>query len=228
MKLDIKAIGEVKKAPTKIIFSLTFREKSKNYTDVINKGANQLLDFQEILKKLNIDLGNLKTDAYKINTINEKIETSKGLIDKEKSVKYVFSHYEIVQIARLSMDYDIKKMMQLINFISQMKKYPTYSFNFSLSDDEKTELENTALEKAIALATKKADVVLNVTNSNSYSIDKIEIIENFKNSMIYKSKTMMCEMEQMINSVNLDNLADTISPDDINVSVSIICSFNIS
>lgn len=228
MKLDIKITGEVKKAPTKITFSLIFKEKSKDYTDVIDKGSKQLLDFQEILKKLDIDLIHLKTDSYKINTINERIESNKGLIDKEKTIKYVFSHYEIVQSATLSIDYDIKKMMQLINLISQMENYPNYSFDFSLAKDEKIELENIALEKAITLAKEKVYTVLKATNNENYEIEKIEIVDSFRNSMIYKSKTVMGEMMQMANCVDIDNLANTICPDDINVSVNIVCSFNIS
>ena len=46
MILELKTSGQVKKAPTQIIFSLNFKEKSKDYSEVINKGDSQIVEFK--------------------------------------------------------------------------------------------------------------------------------------------------------------------------------------
>lgn len=229
MILELKTSGQVKKAPTQIIFSLSFKEKSKDYSEVINKGASQIVEFKEILKKLKINEDNFKTLSYNISTINNRVEENKGFIDKEKTVKYVFSHYEITQTAKLNIDFDMEKMLNLMSLIAKMKKYPTYSFNFSIKDEERAELENKALEIAIKLANEKAEAIKKATNKDEYNMTDLSIVEHFQSYDNYRySKTSMRSMECALNSVDIGELSQTITPEDISVEINIITKFNIS
>ena len=64
MKITINTTGTANQMPTMIHLNFKFTAKDKIQDYVINLGSKQILDFKEILKKLNISEETMETTAY--------------------------------------------------------------------------------------------------------------------------------------------------------------------
>jgi hypothetical protein len=88
--------------------------------------------------------------------------------------------------------------------------------------------ENKALEIAIKLANEKAEAIRKATNKDEYNMTDLSIVEHFQSYDIYRySKTSMRSMECALNSVDIGELSQTITPQDICVEIDIITKCNI-
>lgn len=159
MKITINTTGTANQMPTMIHLNFKFTAKDKIQDYVINLGSKQILDFKEILKKLNISEETMETTAYHLKEKTKKIEKSKGIVNKESATEYVFDHYELTQTISLEIPYDLELFSRLIAEKEKSNDTSTYDFSFTLTKEEFEILEAEAISNAIINATKKAEII---------------------------------------------------------------------
>lgn len=212
MEFEIKTIGESRVEPDIITFKLTFIEKDNNYTEVINKGAKQIIDFKD---KIKTNDEQLKTISYRVEEKKKKIEKENKLTGKVNT-SWEFSHYEIIQVLEYTIDFNLKEAFQIISQISRLKNPPTYIFEFSLTEKTRKEQEKIATERAISLAKEKARDVQRYLGFNNLELTKMSFIEAFHDDVHIGRKLMdfdkFCNFES---KVNVENLSNSLIPEDI-------------
>ena len=211
MNVKITASGGISCKPDQATFLLTFNQESKDSEEIIKKGSEQIVEFQNLLKQLEIDKQDLKTTRYEIIPVKKTIEDKNDIIE----VSYVFSHYELIQTNELTINYNsIENILNIIDAISKMKNPPTYTIKFGVNMETRNKLEEEALANAIKLAEKKAEFIKNTMSKSNKTCLFIEVHNNFQD---FDSDANL----GMSTYLRAGNSLDTINPEDINIEASI-------
>lgn len=211
MNVKITASGGISCKPDQATFLLTFNQESKDSEEIIKKGSEQIVEFQNLLKQLEIDKQDLKTTRYEIIPVKKTIEDKNDIIE----VSYVFSHYELIQTNELTINYNsIENILNIIDAISKMKNPPTYTIKFGVNMETRNKLEEEALANAIKLAEEKAEFIKNTMSKSNKTCLFIEVHNNFQD---FDSDANL----GMSTYLRAGNSLDTINPEDINIEASI-------
>ena len=211
MNVKITASGGISCKPDQATFLLTFNQESKDSEEIIKNGSEQIVEFQNLLKQLEIDKQDLKTTRYEIIPVKNTIEDKNDIIE----VSYVFSHYELIQTNELTINYSsIENILNIIDAISKMKNPPTYTIKFGVNMETRNKLEEEALANAIKLAEEKAEFIKNTMSKSNKTCLFIEVHNNFQD---FDSDTNL----GMSTYLRAGNSLDTINPEDINIEASI-------
>lgn len=211
MNAKITASGGISCKPDQATFLLTFNQESKDSEEIIKKGSEQIVEFQNLLKQLEIDKQDLKTTRYEIIPVKKTIEDKNDIIE----VSYVFSHYELIQINELTINYSsIENILNIIDAISKMENPPTYTIKFGVNRETRNKLEEEALANAIKLAEEKAEFIKNTMSKSNKTCLFIEVHNNFQD---FDADTNL----GMPTYLRAGGSLDTINPEDINIEASI-------
>lgn len=227
MKITINTTGTANQMPTMIHLNFKFTAKDKIQDYVINLGSKQILDFKEILKKLNISEETMETTAYHLKEKTKKIEKSKGIVNKESATEYVFDHYELTQTISLEIPYDLELFSRLIAEKEKSNDTSTYDFSFTLTKEEFEILEAEAISNAIINATKKAEIIRD--NLKKENLECVSMTyQEYQNYRYARSAVNFEKAAIEQQGVNTKDLENSLYPQKIekNVNLTVIFELN--
>ena len=226
MEIKINTKGTASKMPTMIHLNFKFFAENKVKDKVINLSSKQILDFKEMLKKLNISDETMQTTAYHLTKQNKKIEKSKGIVNKESTTEYAFDHYELTQTISLDIPYDLELFSRLIAEKEKLNDTSTYDFTFTLTTTELEELEAETISNAIMNATKKAEII-----RDNLKKEHLECISmNYQEYQNYGYARTAVNFEQAIEQqdVNTKDLESSLYPQKIKKNVNLTVNFELN
>lgn len=232
MILEIKTTGFSKHKPTKVKFAFTFKKENKNYEEVISNGAKSISKFMDGMKNnFNLSNDSFKTTSYKVKEINKYIKNEDKFANNIRTTtEYIFDHYEFTQDLNITIDYDSKLLFETISYISTIQDAPFYRFYFDLDENTRKSLEDNSLFKAVDLANDKAQKLFtHINQTGSFSIIttlESKIVESFDTNEFmnyYRGNDRAMVMKCSSNMI--EELSKSITPEDIEVSINVITTF---
>ena len=167
--LTIEGKAIIKQVPENVLITITLASSNSDYSicsDNLSKGSNNL---QKDLIDLGIDPKTIKANNFRIQ---EDIEYQNG--------GYVKLGYK----GLIELTIESKFSNQILTIIMDVMKKNDYKFNYSvqfiLSEPQKQELTNYAIEKAICDAKTKAEIIAKTANIELSNIKSINYTNEFK------------------------------------------------
>lgn len=126
MEIIVEGLGEKLFTPNKVILSLTFNERSNNYNDVLEKGANLVSNFiNTILLKLDFNKEDLKTRNYIIREEKKYDDITR---------EYLPNGFSFKQNATLEFDYDKNILANFIEELSMFSQSVSCNIDFGIKE----------------------------------------------------------------------------------------------
>lgn len=222
--MDIMVKGDGKKfyKPDQVVLSINFFVNEKSYEKALEKGTKSVEVFvEEVLGKLSVDRENLKTRNFRI---------SQNIRFDYQTKKQIDCGFDYSQSATLKIDYDMKKIANFINEVSQLDNPPKYNMMFSIKDQENAKKE--VMNEAYNKAKEKAEVIALSAGKKLKDCVKVDFRpfdgNIYSNSRL--SDTDLFESEQAIGSAYMkqkqataDVIQNTFTPEDVEISETLYC-----
>ena len=212
MEIIVQGKGTKYIKPNEVILNLTFTNKAKTYDVALSDGIRNVNYFvEEILIKNGFSKDELKTRSFVINE-EKKYD--------EKMREYMDAGYSFNQVATLKFDYNMELLSRLILAISEMTIAPTYYIKFGVKDEE--ECRNEVLAKAYQNAYNQALAIVSSANKNLRYCQKVDfqpISNNYYSPAEFSSSFMRAK------AVNSDMIINSFTPEDIEISETLYCSW---
>lgn len=199
--------------PNQVIFNFTFISKSENYDEVLELGSKNVKNFiDKILTKNKIASNKMKTRNF---VIREETKFN------ELTRKYEFDGYSYNQNAELRFDYNKNKMAKIMDEISKLDIPPIYQISFGIKDEQECRRE--ILKDAYNDALEQAKVIADAAGKNLIQCVKTDFkpftteyssSTKIGSDMLYAKKTYIGSAE---------NIANTFTPEDIEITESLYC-----
>lgn len=141
MEIYVSGTGKKYYKPNQITLNFDFNYKHKDYEFALSCGVENVSNYVLFLENLGFEKEDIKTLSFRV---------SENRVYNESTRKYEKDGYMFQQKARLSFDYDMKKLSTLMEQTSKQPSPPTYHIEFNLKDDKKAEEEILALAYAEA------------------------------------------------------------------------------
>lgn len=199
--------------PDEIELNLNFYTKGLTYNDVLLKGVNDVQTFvNEILLMNGFDIHDMKTSSFVIRKEQKYDEVTRS---------YIFDGFSFNQSANLKFDYDKEKLMKIMEELSTLQNAPSCQINFGVKDID--ECKRKILSKAYEDAKMQAEAIALAANKNLKQCMKVDF-KPFGSDYISQTSlesNMMYEAAK--NSGVSENLYNTFTPEDIEVSETLYC-----
>ena len=212
MEIIVQGKGTKYIKPNEVVLNLTFTNKAKTYDVALSDGIRNVNYFvEEILLKNGFSKDELKTRSFVINE-EKKYD--------EKMREYIDVGYSFNQVATLKFDYNMELLSKLILAISEMTIAPTYYIKFGVKDEE--ECRNEVLAKAYQNAYNQALAIVSSANKNLRYCQKVDfqpISNNYYSPAEFSSSFMRAK------AVNSDMIINSFTPEDIEISETLYCSW---
>lgn len=212
MEIIVQGKGTKYIKPNEVILNLTFTNKAKTYDALLSDGIRSVNYFvEEILLKNGFSKDELKTRSFVINE-EKKYD--------EKMREYIDTGYSFNQVATLKFDYNMELLSKLILAISEMTIAPTYYIKFGVKDEE--ECRNEVLAKAYQNAYNQALAIASSASKNLRYCQKVDfqpISNNYYSPAEFSSSFMRAK------AVNSDMIINSFTPEDIEISETLYCSW---
>lgn len=198
--------------PDEITLNLNFCAKGLTYNEVLTKGVNNVQTFvSEILLKNGFDIHDMKTKSFVIRKEQKYDEVTRS---------YIFDGFSFNQSAKIKFDYDKERLMKIMEELSNLENAPTCQINFNMKDID--ECRRKLLATAYEDAKMQAEAISLAANKNLKQCLKVDF-QPF--GVHYISQTNL-ESSFMYGSAKMgisENLYNTFTPEDIEVSETLYC-----
>jgi uncharacterized protein YggE len=166
LTVDGKAI--IKEIPENMLISITVSSKDPNYatcSDILTKNSNS---FQKELITNGIDPKIIKMSGFNIEEDFEYKNNTQVKVGYQGSFKM-----------SIECPYSSKSLSTVMEIIKQNPYQFTYIVNFVLSESQKQEIINFAVEKSITDAINKAELIAKAANLELVRINSIKYTKDY-------------------------------------------------
>jgi uncharacterized protein YggE len=217
MEIYTKGTGKNTVKPDLVTLNIKFFVKNNTYSEVLAKGTKNVEHFvKKLLPKFGFEESDLKTSSFIIKEETRWDNVKEG---------HVFDGFSFSQITTLEFDYDIDRLAQIMESISEFDDSPRYVINFGIKDDKKyredlhvkayQDAESTA--RAIAIAAGKE--LRECAQVNSAGLRR-----TFLSNSLLDSDNFILEESSTAGSVS-DSISDSFTPEDIEISETLDCKW---
>lgn len=210
MEIIVEGIGRGIYKPDEINLNLKFIYKSNIYSEVLEYGKKQVLEFvDKVLLKYGFKIDDMKTRSF--------------IIKEEKKYNddlriYEFDGYSFNQETFLKFDYDDGKLFNMMKDISLLDNPPYYIINFGIKDENG--VKNDLISKAYKDALEKANVIASVSGKELKRCSKV----SFKPLNIdFLSLSSLNSDATYLREGAIHSFDNTFTPEDIDLSNTIYC-----
>ena len=180
--LTVQGYGSVSVTPDQAVISFVVEYQNKEYAKCID-GLNRMADeFFKSIKSAGIKEDQVKMSNFEIRDKDRYSEESKSRI---------FWGYEASYSFKLRLDLDHKTINRVLNAVTRTSGYIRIDLDFTVKDAEG--LKKQALEKAIADARAKAEIIGKATG---VQLGKIQQIDYGKEIMEITNRHMSMKMSE--------------------------------
>ena len=226
MIFTVKTTGVCQQKPNQIKFTLSFVQKSQTYNGAVEELAKQIIAFHKMMRAY-AKPEDFKTYMYNVSKENKRVERPR--IGGGTEYEYIFSHFEGRQTVTWEFPYNKVKLFEILSLISGLgEDAPQVQFVFGLNDEAIAALENQATEKAITLAKEKAESVKRTLAMNTAVYKKASIVEAFETYRERNSDMMMETAFCSRKSRNINEMAESVEPQDVVVKINVISEFELA
>lgn len=209
--MEINVIGQGEKVykPDQIVFDIYISNVYKDYEEALVKGEERVLEFLNEMKAFGFEFKDFKTVNY---TIKDETEY-KNNVYRKIGTKYS-------RDLRLKFDYDIKKISEIVEVTSKLKKAPRINVRYGLKDSKTAEMQ--LFTDAYQNAKEQADIIANAAGLKVVRCAKTSMEKENNN---YYSGTRYDNCEMLSKSSASEIMEQTFTPQDIVVEQEIFCVF---
>lgn len=204
--ITVKGVGKVTAKPDQITLDIHIKSANKSYEKTMETACMQLDSLRKAIGRCGMDMNDLKTESFGIDTQFEHIKEHK---DVEKTV---FAGYECGHRLKLQFPMDMKMLGSVLTALSISEVKPEFSVRFGVADTDRITAEllrdatRNARQKAEIL-TDAADVTLGLIQNIDYNLSDIDLY----------SRTHPQWLNARQSCASRDSFVD-IEPEDIQVS----------
>lgn len=149
--ITIKGVGKMKVNPDLVILNIIVDSKEKKYSDAVEKAAQKIEKLDNALVLVGIKKDEVKTSNYTVRTNYVFIN------DKKNQSKRQFDGYTCEHKLKVSFDYDMKTLANVLESISNCFSEPQFDIVFTVKDKDAVNEE--LLSIAVKNAKKKAEIL---------------------------------------------------------------------
>lgn len=149
--ITIKGVGKMKVNPDLVILNIIVDSKEKKYSDAVEKAAQKIEKLDNALVLVGIKKDEIKTSNYTVRTNYVFIN------DKKNQSKRQFDGYTCEHKLKVSFDYDMKTLANVLESISNCFSEPQFDIVFTVKDKDAVNEE--LLSIAAKNAKKKAEIL---------------------------------------------------------------------
>lgn len=149
--ITIKGVGKMKVNPDLVILNIIVDSKEKKYSDAVEKAAQKIEKLDNALVLVGIKKDEVKTSNYTVRTNYVFIN------DKKNQSKRQFDGYTCEHKLKVSFDYDMKTLANVLESISNCFSEPQFDIVFTVKDKDAVNEE--LLSIAAKNAKKKAEIL---------------------------------------------------------------------
>lgn len=204
-RLKVKGVGRASQSPDLIVIHFELKSSDYNYDKALRDLNARTVILRQDIEKAGFSKNDLKTTNYSINTDYRY----------EKGEK-IFLGYIAKHNMKLEFDYDMTKLNQLIQTISDSVADPEYNIKFEIKD--KRAFKDKILTDAVKQAKQNASVIADASNIKLGRI--IEITYQFNEIQVIQSNLLV--EKSLAANQSLD-----IVPEDIEGSDSVLIEYEI-
>jgi len=206
--LRITGKGNVRARPDTTRITMTLAGMLPEYGDALKKSSEDTELLRELLKGFGFRETDLKTLRFDIDTEYESYK-DRGVY-KERLVGYSWRHQMKVEF-----DSDNIRLGKILAALAGSRAKPEFRISYTVKDPEA--VKNELLEKAVADARKKAEVLAGAASLALGSIQTVDYSWG-KVDLEVSPMNQMVKMSEIEAAGNEDTFAMNIEPDDIEMS----------
>ena len=206
--LRITGKGNVRARPDTTRITMTLTGMLPEYGDALKKSSEDTELLRELLKGFGFRKTDLKTLSFDIDTEYESYK-DRGVY-KEKLVGYSWRH-----LMKVEFDSDNIRLGKILAALAGSRAKPEFRISYTVKDPEA--VKNELLEKAVADARKKAEVLADAACLTLGSIQTVDYSWG-KVDLEIAPMNRMVKMSEIEAAGNEDTFAMNIEPDDIEMS----------
>ena len=206
--LRITGKGNVRARPDTTRITMTLTGMLPEYGDALKKSSEDTELLRELLKGFGFRKTDLKTLSFDIDTEYESYK-DRGAY-KERLVGYSWRHQMKVEF-----DSDNIRLGKILAALAGSRAKPEFRISYTVKDPEA--VKNELLEKAVADARKKAEVLADAACLTLGSIQTVDYSWG-KVDLEISPMNRMVKMSEIEAAGNEDTFAMNIEPDDIEMS----------
>ena len=206
--LRITGKGNVRARPDTTRITMTLTGMLPEYGDALKKSSEDTELLRELLKGFGFRKTDLKTLSFDIDTEYESYK-DRGVY-KEKLVGYSWRH-----LMKVEFDSDNIRLGKILAALAGSRAKPEFRISYTVKDPEA--VKNELLEKAVADARKKAEVLADAACLTLGSIQTVDYSWGQVDLEIAPMNRMV-KMSEIEAAGNEDTFAMNIEPDDIEMS----------
>lgn len=221
MEIIVRGDGKSTFKPDQVILNIKFYIKSQAYQEVLDKGANSVNSFVSgTMQSFGFTKEDLKTRSYNIHKETVYSSTTK---------RHEFNGYSFNQNATLKFDYDVQKLSSMMEAISKLEDSPLYTINFGVKNEDS--YRNSLLAKAYQDAEDKAKAIAAAAGKELRRCDKVDFKSfgtDYSSLSSLEGKTYKYLRSGSVDGIFAeesvaDAIADTFTPEDVEVSETLYC-----
>lgn len=207
--ITIKGVGKMKVNPDLVILNIIVDSKEKKYSDAVEKAAQKIEKLDNALVLVGIKKDEIKTSNYTVRTNYVFIN------DKKNQSKRQFDGYTCEHKLKVSFDYDMKTLANVLESISNCFSEPQFDIVFTVKDKDAVNEE--LLSIAAKNAKKKAEILCEASGAKLGKLATINY--NWSDINIFSRPPIRFDDTAELSIPKLNATASiNIQPDSIDVS----------
>lgn len=207
--ITIKGVGKMKVNPDLVILNIIVDSKEKKYSDAVEKAARKKEKLDNALVLVGIKKDEIKTSNYTVRTNYVFIN------DKKNQSKRQFDGYTCEHKLKVSFDYDMKTLANVLESISNCFSEPQFDIVFTVKDKDAVNEE--LLSIAAKNAKKKAEILCEASGAKLGKLATINY--NWSDINIFSRPPIRFDDTAELSVPKLNAAASiNIQPDSIDVS----------
>ncbi len=200
--ITVKGVGTYSAKPDYVRVSMKLITINLKYDKAMELGAKQINDIRTSLVKVGFDEEDIKTTDFKVST--EYTHYHNKHTDRDERI---FEGFKCRHDVRISFDFDMKKLGQVLDSISKCPAKPEFSVSFTLKNANAVQEE--LLRSATINARQKAEILCDGAGIKLGQLLRIDY--NWSEINIYSRTQYVAEDMVMYNSLS----SIDIEPDDV-------------
>jgi len=205
--ITVKGTGKASVSPDLIVVSMKLATEDKEYDKTMENAAEKIELLNKALEEIGFEKKALKTTSFNVRTEYESVRSKDG------GYKSVFKGYACNHSLKVELDFDTKRLAEVLTAVSHCLAKPEFSVSFTVKDP--TAISRELLKAAAQNAKEKAEILCSASGVELGEL--ISVDYNWEEICLYSNTDYKVESRRMMKAeaclANID-----IEPENINVS----------
>lgn len=175
--ITVKGIGNIKVKADYAVITMKLETTNLDYEKMMHEESVKVKELTNALVKIGIESNEIKTTDFNIEQVYESVRDING------NYKNEFKGYECRHTLKISFDYSMELLTNILNAITKCKSNPQFNVEFTIKDSSKVNEE--LLKTATINAMTKAKILCESSGNKLGQLLSIDY--NFKDKTFHSN-----------------------------------------